>query len=395
MGNGTYTDSNKPVKVLNLTGIKEISTSSCSSLALRSDGKLMAWGCNGGCNLGNDFYYNKYFPFLMKNLTDIVSISAGFNHSLAIKKDGSLWAWGHNMLGQLGIGENNHGVSTPTQVVNIGNVISADAGGEFSIALDTYGNLWTWGNNYNGQLGNGTFKNSNIPIKVPNLSNIISVSAGYNYALALRQDGTVWAWGKNTCGELGNGTYEDSNIPVQVLNLFDIVSVSAGYFHALALKADGTVWAWGCNSSGQLGIGNRENRNIPDQVLNLDNIISISAGQSHSIALKNDGSVWTWGSNVYGELGIDENSWWSLEPIPLQSLNDIISISAGASHSLVLKKDGSVWAWGYNNCGQLGIGDTLSRNVPIMVSKLSKATKISAGYFISFAIAPALFKIEN
>lgn len=232
---------------------------------------------------------------------------------------------------------------------------------------------------------------------VPGLTDVVAVSANKDYSLALNEDGEVWAWGENGIGQLGNGSnYIDSLDPTQVYGLSDIVAVSAGECHALALKNDGTVWAWGDNSDKKLGIDSEESKTyIPQKVKNedgsyLSGIVAIGAGYAHSLALKEDGTVWAWGDNNSVQLGQgaegnDEEAY----PVQVKDtsgtgyLTDVTAIAAGPMHNLALD-DGKVWAWGYNNYGQLGIGEEpnigLPEEVVIMENEpLTGITKIAAG----------------
>ena len=196
------------------------------------------------------------------------------------------------------------------------------AGGAFTVALKYDGTVWTWGNNTNGELGRGDKNSVYSPVQVKSadgnsyLTDIIFVSAGSNHTLALRKDGTVWTWGLNTYGQLGNNTTTGSSLPVQVkiangdLNLTNVVSISAGYQHNIALRKDGTVWAWGRNGGGQLGNSNTNNQLLPVQVKGgasgseyLTDVVQVTAGNWHSMALKANGTVYAWGWGQYGQLG--------------------------------------------------------------------------------------------
>ena len=175
------------------------------------------------------------------------------------------------------------------------------AGGGHSLALKDNGTVWAWGSNFNGQLGNGTNENEAAPIEVSSLTNVVEVSAAWDHSMALKEDGTVWSWGRNNKGQLGDNTTENRNEPVQVKNLENVVSIKTNQDHCLAAKENGTVWAWGANDSGQLGDGTTEERHAPVQVKGpdedgyLEEVIEVKSGASHSMALKEDGTVWAWG----------------------------------------------------------------------------------------------------
>jgi len=267
LGNGSNTDSNVPVQVSSLTGIIAIAGGSYHSLALKCDGTVWAWGYNVYGQLGNGTWTNSNVPVQVSSLTSIIAITGGPLHSLAVKNDGTVWAWGANGSGQLGNGTWD-GSNVPVQVSSLTGIIAFDGGGSFSLAVKNDGTVWAWGDNYYGQLGNGTNTNSNVPLQVNSLTGINSIAAGGGWhSIALKSDETVWSWGYNFYGQLGNGTWTNSNVPVQVNSLTGIIAIAAGGSHSLALKSDGTIWAWGDNLLGQLGNNEAPSTsNVPVQV---------------------------------------------------------------------------------------------------------------------------------
>ncbi|MCL2828644.1 MAG: S-layer homology domain-containing protein [Oscillospiraceae bacterium] len=201
------------------------------------------------------------------------------------------------------------------------------------------------------------------------------------YTVALRNDGTVWAWGFNERGSLGDGTTTNRHTPVQVQNLDNVTTIAAGGSHNVALRSDGTVWAWGLNDRGQLGdgtIGWDIMRTTPVQVQNLGDVTAIAAGGAHTLALKSDGTVWAWGLNGGGQLG-DGTTTTSYTPVQVQNLDNVAAIAAGTDHTVALKNDGTVWAWGHNHFGQLGDGTTTNRRTPVQIQSLDNIADIAAG----------------
>jgi C1A family cysteine protease len=200
-------------------------------------------------------------------------------------------------------------------------------------------------------------------------SNFLTIAAGYRHTLAIKSDGSLWAWGSNDFGQLGDGTNTDRNAPVQVGTAKDWAAVSAGETHTVALKADGSLWAWGSNDhGGQLGDGTDTNRNIPVRVGNAADWAAVSAGWGHTVALKTDGSLWAWGLNSSGQLGDDTDTNRNV-PVRVGNAADWTAVLAGGYHNLALKADGSLWAWGYNGYGQLGDGTNTSKNIPVHVGR--------------------------
>ncbi|MEJ5165896.1 MAG: hypothetical protein WHV67_02585 [Thermoanaerobaculia bacterium] len=382
------------VEAVNYCGTRTSEIFSFKTYDPDENGPPASWGYNNYGQLGNGSYSGSNVPVQVLNLTDVIAIAGGYSHSLALKADGTVWAWGRNGYGQLGNGNNNNS-NIPVQVLNLTNVIAISGGYYHSLALKSDGTVWAWGDNYYGQLGNGNNTRSNVPVQVLNLTDVIEISGGGEHSLALKADGTVWAWGYNYYGQLGNENNNNSNVPVQVLNLTDIIAISAGGEHSLALRSDGTIWAWGDNNYGQLGNGNNNNSNVPVQVQNLTDVTGISGGYYHSLALKSDGTVWSWGNNDYGQLGNGNNN-NSNVPVQVISIKGFYKIDGGYLHSIGLRNDGTVWAWGANYYGQLGNGSTSSSNVPVNVLYLTSTFDISAGGEHSLSIScPLLSNFSN
>jgi alpha-tubulin suppressor-like RCC1 family protein len=213
--------------------------------------------------------------------------------------------------------------------------------------------LRAWGDNFDGQLGGGTYDNNRTrPVEVGGLrgAKVEALAGGASHTLALKGDGTVSAWGYNRDGELGNGANEDSPTPVLVKDFRDptghlsgVRAIAAGSSHSLALKEDGTVWAWGYNFDGQLGDGTEANSTRPVRVGELQGVEAIAAGSVHSLALKEDGSVWAWGANDQGQLGngtktLGGNTLGINTPLKVKDLSGVKLIAAGLDYSLAGSK---------------------------------------------------------
>ncbi len=313
-------------------------------------------------------------------------IAGGEWHALAICADGTPMSWGRNVYGQLGDGADYTNATTPVQVNGLPSVISVSGGTFHSLFLDEDGNVWACGANFHGQLGDGTVVNHDAPTQVSGLTNIIGISAGNEHCLALRNDSTVWSWGWNLSGQLGDGTFAQRNMPVQVLSLSGVIAVAAGYEHSLALKGDGTLWAWGRNNAGQLGDATTLTRNVPVQVSPLfsGDVSAIAAGQYHSLALTNAGAVWSWGSNYLGQLGDGTNT-NRHSPVPVVGLSDVTSLAqiGLGLHSMALKMDGTVWAWGASGAN----GSLATLTTPTLIPSLTDITAIAGGEDFSIALA--------
>ena len=374
------------------------------STVLKPDGALWSWGNNltgqlgdgtGGDYAGENTQRNT--PVMVNGMTNVVAVADGWLHSLALKADGTVWVCGRDADGQLGNGKVIGGATgdeqhytvwnkNPNPVGRLSHVISVAAGQYHSLALKSDGTVWAWGgggSSYNfGQLGDGTTQERDTPVQVGasvGFGNAVAIACGFQHSLAVLSDGTVWACGYNNHGQLGNGTTTSTNLPVQVTGLTGVMAVAGGMGHSLALTSDGTVWAWGYNYYGQLGDGTTTQRLAPVQVSGLSGVLAIAVGQNHSLAVKNDGTVWAWGYNYYGQLG-DGTTSQRLTPVqvgvPL-GFGNVVSIASGTSHSLALKSDGSVWAWGYNSYGQLGNGTTSNTNLPTAIAPSSTIVSLT------------------
>jgi alpha-tubulin suppressor-like RCC1 family protein len=259
LGDGDVnTDKNSPVVVPGASGIVAISAGGYHSLALKSDGTLLAWGQDDKGQLGDGgTNTNKFTPVAVSGASGIVAIAGGGKFSLALKSDGTVLAWGSDQEGQLGDGGTNTDKSTPVAVSGASGIVAIAAEDEFALALKSDGTVLAWGSDQEGQLGDGgTNSNKTTPVAVSGASGIVAIAAGAFHALALKQDGTLLAWGYDEQGQLGDGgTNTNKTTPVAVSGASGIVAIDAGGYFSLALKADTTMLAWGYDGDGQLGDG--------------------------------------------------------------------------------------------------------------------------------------------
>jgi alpha-tubulin suppressor-like RCC1 family protein len=358
---------------------------------------LYSWGINtdGQLALGNTT--DRSSPVQVGALTDWLQIAGGYSFALAIKKDGTLWSWGRNNTGQLGLG-NTTNYSSPKQIGALTTwayVGTASNGTNMAgFAIKTDGTLWSWGSNANGRLGlNNTYSYSS-PKQVGALTNWLKITSGSysNFAIAIKTDGTMWSWGSNSSGQLGiNNSYNQSS-PVQIGALTTWANVSIGFSFAMAIKTDGTLWTWGSNSQGQQGIGNTVQRSSPVQVGALTSWSKISCGfQSDGAfcqAVRTDGTLWSWGWNRVGQLGLNFTNYYATISSPNQvgSLTNWSNVSCGNGHTVALKTDGTLWAWGLNTSGQLGQNNTTNRSSPIQIGALTTWYTPSATFNSSLAL---------
>lgn len=255
-------------------------------MALSSDGKVFCWGYDGAGQLGNGPENTCCNPTAVDTTgvlsgKTIVQIAAGGYHSVALASDGTVYSWGYNSNGQLGHGTGSLASNVPVAVLTSGalsgkTIVQIAAGAAHTLALASDGTLFSWGANSEGQLGNGTNTNSNAPVEVVKTGvlsgkTITQIEAG-GISLAVTSDGGVYTWGGNSYGELGDGTFNNSNVPVAVvtngvLSGKIITQAVVDVYHSLALASDGSVYAWGSNGVGRLGNGNNSTSNVPVAVV--------------------------------------------------------------------------------------------------------------------------------
>ncbi|WOX26364.1 hypothetical protein [Streptomyces solicathayae] len=380
--------------------------------------RVESWGSNHSGQLGDGTTDDRHTPVTAAGLTaaNVTGLAAGGAHGLALLSNGTVKAWGGNSFGELGDGTTS-GVPTtdhrtPGTVRELSGVTAVAAGCSHSLALLSNGTVKAWGNNFSGQLGDGTTLDisNSTPVTVidPNnpsapLSGVTAIAAGCDHSLALLSNGTVRAWGANGSGQLGNGTTgADSGTPVTVIDpnnpsapLTRVRAIDAGWDHSLALLSNATVKAWGDNEFGQLGNGTTgADSGTPVTVIDpnspgapLSGIRDIDAGGDYSLALLSDRTVKAWGTNGNGQLGNGSDSGPpNGTPNTVLNLTGVRDISAGDVHSLARLSDGTLRAWGDNEFGQLGVGSTTDNGTPLPVrTGIGTITHIAAGGTFSLA----------
>jgi alpha-tubulin suppressor-like RCC1 family protein len=362
LGDGTNIDSDTPVPIT--SGVSSVALGFYHTCAVKTDGSLWCWGYNGYGQLGDGTYIGRETPVPITS--GVSSVALGFYHTCAVKTDGSLWCWGYNGYGQLGDGTSGWGTEKNTPVPITPGVSSVALGGNHTCAVKTDGSLWCWGANWSGQLGDGTRVQKSTPYPVITPAGALSISVGGSHSCAIKTDGSLWCWGYNSSGQLGNGESagDSSYLPSQVSPpiLSDVSFVSLGGEHSCAIKIDGSLWCWGDNYYGQLGDGTYgpyADKNTPVKIMS-SGVSSVALGLYHTCAIKTDGSLWCWGANWYGQVGVGPEGDVYYSPVTV--MQDVLTVSAGYYHTCAIKIDGTLWCWGYNYYGQVDGNGTFDTN---------------------------------
>jgi len=351
-----------------------LSTQNDYSFARQTDGTVWGWGNNMGGRLGFDPNRTKIcspeqLEWEGRQGKKVKYVAAGDSQSAVILEDGECWLWGNNANGQLGDGTTVSTIMPTSPLKGMTDIAALAFSQTSTVALKNDGTVWAWGSNNFG-LGTGSTEKRVLKpsqVKGPGgegyLENVKAI-ANNNAILALKEDGTVWGWGQNSYGQLGAdpSTYPTIAYPVQIDGLSDISAISVGVLHCLALKKDGTVWAWGNGIFGLLG-REIDSSYTPLKVEGLDNVVAIRIAGPSNLVLKNDGTVWAWGLNNFGQFA-DDTIEQTATPTQIQGLSNIVEIAAGSNHCLALEKDGTIWAWGSNGYGELGIGEACQYGDP-------------------------------
>jgi alpha-tubulin suppressor-like RCC1 family protein len=256
--------------------------------------------------------------------------------------------------------------------------------------LSPYGGLYSWGDGINSQLGLDNITDYSSPKQVGALATWSAISASLsNSSVGVRTNGTLWSWGMSGDEFLNPGANRSSPKQVGVLTTWANSKVSSAYYSVLILKIDGTLWGWGANTpGGVLGQNNITGASSPIQVGLLTNWSNVASNNYNVIATKTDGTLWTWGYNNLGQLGLGTSGAGTYKSSPNQvgALTNWSKVASGYNHSIAIKTDGTLWSWGQGSNGKLGLGNTTNYSSPKQVGALTTWLNISAGYQHSIAI---------
>ena len=351
--------------------VTQIAVGMSHSCALTTAGEVKCWGLNQRGQLGDGTLTERNTPVTVLGLPSGVKVIAtgpSSDHTCAVMNSGDAFCWGDNGDGQLGDGSMVQRTS-PVAVANLTGASSMALGANFSCALTGGGGVKCWGRNGQYQLGNGSSSSSTAPVNVSGLSSgVTSLTAGANHACAVDSGGAAKCWGYNAYNQLGDGTASPRSVPTSVSGLSsDVVSVSAGSYHSCAVTVAGGAKCWGYNGSGQLGDSTNSQRVSPVDVAGLTTgVLSVTAGSQHSCAVLSDRSMKCWGYNQFGQLG-DGTSIGRNSPVSVQGLSSVSMVAGGSGHTCAVTTSGVAKCWGSNSSGRLGDGTGISRQTPVNV----------------------------
>lgn len=435
-----------PVEVPNFDDVIMVAAGRSTSFALKADGTVWVWGANYDGQFGNGQKETDYsapvypVPQQIAGLSDIVWISASDSDCLAVKVDGTVLAWGMNATGALGDGTTNNRF-TPFPISGLSDIVQASIGSYAGVALRKDGTVYVWGtrqtqsgfwNSLGDGLAAGPQPEPTIPHELTELNGMIQVAIGDNYGMALAEDGTVWHWGRFDQSGVSYTEF-GSRIPEARTDVSRIVAIAAGPRHFFAQDGDGHLFAWGHGQSGKLGNGSEVDHldAVPVFAPADDPITSVAGGLDATVAVTGDGKLLTWGRNgrlgngkgeysgsaypvrlpsntSFAELGIgaqlkyavgtdgtlhkwgsesyqNENEQRTQRPTAVAGMANVAhAIVGGADRTFIVKADGTVWSWGPNVKGELGLGDTTARFTPEQIGGLPAVTQVAAAKVINF-----------
>ena len=356
---------------------------------------IVTWGYNNEGELGANSITPRSSPDHIATYSNnsFSYIAAGYNHTLAIDMNGNMAAWGQNTYSQLG-DMTALDRSSPVSVISTLFYVEAAAGTDFSLGLDGYGSIWAWGHNNIGQLGDNTNINRSSPVNVPayNYKNYVFVSARGGHSVSINTNGDIICWGENDQGQIGDGTQNNRSTPTSVMGMAQksFFAAAAGTKHTLVIDGYGQIWGWGYNYYGEIGNVRNQESPFPYKASAAGvTFRAVAAGNGHSVALDKNGNVWSWGRNDYGQLGNGTLTNTNSPAIMLSATSiSYTYIACGDYDSLMIDSDGNAWSTGRNDRGQLGLGNAAPTTVstPTIVIGGLKYLQVTGGQLHSVGL---------
>jgi alpha-tubulin suppressor-like RCC1 family protein len=354
--------------------VTAVAAGNSHTCALTTVGSVKCWGDNNYGDVGDGSAMQRYIPTDVTGLSSgVTAITAGYYYSCALTSAGKVKCWGQNTFGELGIGTMGPGTesSTPVDVVALTGMKGLAAGpdGDHTCAITQGGSLKCWGFNGAGQLGDGTTMNQPSPVDCGTLtSGVTAVSTASAHTCALKMGGDLFCWGSNFSGQLGDGSTMNAPMPEMILS--QTTTMTAFAENTCSVANSGQVSCWGANDQGQLGIGSMTPKHAPNNIFDLTSFSAVAGGQSHVCALTVGGGVKCWGDDGYGQLGDGGNTSQTQTVNVVGLSTGVVGIAAGGFHTCAIMATGGVKCWGDNQIGELGDGTTNSSSVPVDVAGL-------------------------
>ena len=385
LGDGTTANRSSPVQVIGAHSFIKISSRSGMGAGLKENGEVWSWGTNSSGRLGSEVagtsVSGRSSPVIVLGNISFSDIASGNLNIVGISLN-TPWGWGSTAFGKLGISRNptsspvlaNFGLSNISKIIRLipPEFVTSGHQEQGTLILNDTGNVWGLGSNSSGQLGTGNLEAAySSPVQILGNHIFIDVIRASETCYGLKENGEIWSWGKNLDGELGDNSIDNKSSPVLVVGDHSFYSLALrsnfeSNNHMGALKLDGSCWTWGNNVNGQLGDETDQNSSSPVLVVGDHSFIDLVIANNGSAALKLDGSCWTWGSNTYGLLG-DETDLNSSSPVLVVGDHSFIDLVCSSEVICGLKENGEIWSWGGGDKGQLGNLDTQISSSPVLV----------------------------